>query len=72
MFLHLGNDFVINENDIVACFDKNINNDLVKELATIKPIYAVFRDASFETDSTNINCEQIFKSISPSTNIKVL
>lgn len=64
--------FIVNENDIVACFDKNINNDLVKELATIKPIYAVFRDASFETDSTNINCEQIFKSISPSTNIKVL
>ena len=64
--------FIVNENDIVACFDKNINNDLVKELATIKPIYAVFRDASFETDSTNINCEQIFKSISPSTKIKVL
>lgn len=64
--------FIVNENDIVACFDKNINNDLVKELAAIKPIYAVFRDASFETDSTNINCEQIFKSISPSTNIKVL
>lgn len=64
--------FIVNENDIVACFDKNINNDLVKELATIKPIYAVFRDASFESDSANINCEQIFKSISPSTNIKVL
>ncbi len=64
--------FVVNENDIVACFDKGIDDDLTKELAKIKPIYAVFKDSSFTTDSANINCEQIFKSISPSTTIKVI
>ena len=64
--------FVVNENDIVACFDTEITDEIIKELASIHPLYAVFRDASFASDSANINCEQIFKSISPSTIIKVI
>ena len=64
--------FIVNENDIVACFDNNITENLIKELASIKPLYAVFRDSSFSNDSSNINCEQIFKTISPNTNVKVL
>ena len=66
------NCFIVNENDIVACFDSEVNEEVIKELAKIKPIYAVFRDGVFESDAANINCEQIFKSISPSTTIKVL
>ena len=66
------NCFIVNENDIVACFDNEVNEEVIKELAKIKPIYAVFRDGVFESDAANINCEQIFKSISPSTTIKVL
>ena len=64
--------FVVNENDIVACFDDGIDDELVKELAKIHSIYAVFKDSAFSSDSANINCEQIFKSVSPSTNIKVI
>ena len=64
--------FVVNENDIVACFDDGINDEIVKELAKIHSIYAVFKDSAFDSDSSNINCEQIFKSISPSTTIKVV
>ena len=64
--------FVVNENDIVACFDDKITDEVTKELAKIHPIYAVFKDSSFDSDSSNINCEQIFKSISPSTTIKVI
>ena len=64
--------FIVNENDVVACFDNGITDDVVKELAKIKPIYAVFRDSVFANDAANINCEQLFKSISPSTTIKVL
>lgn len=64
--------FIVNENDIVACFDNDVNNDVIKELAQIKPIYAVFRDSVFSDDPANINCEQLFKTISPSTTIKVL
>ena len=43
-----------------------------KQIAEMKPVYAVFRDASFEDDSANINCEQLFKAISPSTMLKVI
>ena len=64
--------FIVNENDIVACFDNDITDEVVLELAKIKPVYAVFKDSSFATDSSNINCEQIFKSISASTAIKVI
>jgi adenine-specific DNA-methyltransferase len=64
--------FIVNENDLVACFDDGINDELVKELAKIHSIYAVFKDSAFINDSANINCEQIFKSISPSTTIKVV
>lgn len=64
--------FIVNENDIVACFDTGITDEVVKELANIKSRNAVFRDDSFISDSANINCEQIFKSISPSTTIKVI
>lgn len=64
--------YIVNENDIVACFDYGITDDLVKELAKIHSIYAVFKDSAFTTDAANINCEQIFKSISPSTTIKVV
>jgi adenine-specific DNA-methyltransferase len=64
--------FVVNENDIVACFDDGISDGIVTELAKIKPIYVVFKDSSFESDSANINSEQIFRTISPSTRIKVI
>lgn len=64
--------FVVNNNDIVACFDSGITDEVIKELAKVHSIYAVFKDYAFANDSSNINCEQIFKSISPSTTIKVI
>jgi adenine-specific DNA-methyltransferase len=64
--------FVVNNNDIVACFDNGITDEVIKELAKAHSIYAVFKDSAFANDSSNINCEQIFKSISPSTTIKVI
>ena len=64
--------FVVNNNDIVACFDNGITDEVIKELAKVHSIYAVFKDFAFSNDSSNINCEQIFKSISPSTTIKVI
>jgi len=64
--------YVVNNNDIVACFDSGITDEVIKELAKVHSIYAVFKDSAFASDSSNINCEQIFKSISPSTTIKVI
>ena len=62
--------FFVDGNALAACFDANISEDLVKELAKRKPLRAVFRDSSFENDSVKINVEQIFKLLSPETEVK--
>ena len=64
--------YFVNDNDIVACFDDNLTNELLTELAKTNPVYAVFKDSCFNNDSVAINNEQIFKTYSPSTKIKVL
>ena len=64
--------FTVNGNDIIACFDDNIDNDVITEIAKQSPLYAVFKDKSFATDSVGINNEQLFKTYSPSTVVKVI
>lgn len=64
--------YFVNDNKIVACFDDDLTNDLLTELAKTKPTYAVFKDSCFSNDSVAINNEQIFKTYSPSTKVKVL
>lgn len=64
--------FFVDGNALAACFDPNISEDLVKKLARRKPLRAVFRDSSYDTDSTKINVEQIFKLLSPETEVKSL
>lgn len=64
--------YIVNENEIIACFDDNINNDVITEIAKKQPLYAVFKDKSFATDSVGINNEQLFKTYSPSTEVKVI
>lgn len=62
--------FFVDGNALAACFDKDINEDLVKTIAARKPLRAVFRDSGYGNDSVKINVEQIFKLISPSTEVK--
>ncbi|HHU69180.1 MAG TPA: site-specific DNA-methyltransferase [Thermoanaerobacterales bacterium] len=57
---------------LVACFDEDVDDELVKEIAKIKPLKVVFRDNFFKSCPDRINLEEIFKAISPSTEIKVL
>lgn len=64
--------FFVDDNALAACFDTDINEAFVKELASRHPLRAVFRDSGFSNDSLKINVEQVFKLISPSTEIKVL
>ena len=66
------NVFFVDGNALAACFEPNIGEELVKELAKRKPLRAVFRDSSFDSDSTKINVEQIFKLLSPETEVKSL
>jgi adenine-specific DNA-methyltransferase len=62
--------YFVDSNALVACFDSGINEELVKKLAAHKPLRAVFRDDAFGSDSVKINVEQIFKSLSPVTEVK--
>lgn len=64
--------YAVNDNDIIACFDKNLDNDVITEIAKQQPLYAVFKDKSFATDSVGINNEQLFKTYSPATEVKVI
>ena len=64
--------FVVNDDDLIACFDSNITEEVVKQIALMKPLFAVFRDSSMANDSLNTNFEQIFATYSPNTIRKVL
>lgn len=62
----------VDGNALAACFETDINEDFVKELANRHPLRIVFRDSGFVSDSVKINIEQVFKSLSPTTEIKTL
>ena len=64
--------FVVDDNDLVACFDSNVTEDVVKTIAQLKPLYAVFRDRGLSSDSVGANFDQIFATYSPNTTRKVL
>ncbi|MDR3357381.1 MAG: site-specific DNA-methyltransferase [Desulfovibrio sp.] len=64
--------FFVDENALAACFDSGINESFVQKLAKHKPLRAVFRDAGFASDAARINAEQIFKQLSPQTEVKVI
>jgi len=64
--------FFVDENALVACFDDDVDEELVKELAGLKPLRAVFRDSGFASDAVKINVEQIFKQMSPGTEVKAI
>jgi len=62
--------FFVDENALIACFDTGVSEELVKELAQHKPLRVVFRDTGFTTDTVKINVDQIFKQLSPGTEVK--
>ena len=64
--------FFVDVNALAACFDAGITDDFVKQLAAHKPLRVVFRDAGFFSDSVKINVEQLFKLLSPATEIRTL
>lgn len=64
--------FVVDGNDLIACFDSDITEDIVKTIAQLKPLYAVFRDSGLSSDSVGANFDQIFATYSPNTTRKVL
>lgn len=64
--------FFVDDNALVACFDHGITEDLVKELAKYEPMRVVFRDTGFVSDALKINVEQVFRQLSPTTEVKAI
>lgn len=64
--------FFVDGDALAACFDAHggVDEAFVKELAAHKPLRVVFRDAGFKDSAVKINVEQIFKLLSPSTEVK--
>ena len=61
-----------NDGDLIACFDENIPDSVIKTIAKRQPLRAVFRDSSFQSSPAKINVTQIFKELAPDTSVKVL
>ncbi|MST49776.1 site-specific DNA-methyltransferase [Mobiluncus porci] len=61
-----------NEGDLIACFDENIPDSVIKEIAKRQPLRAVFRDSSFNGSPAKINVGEIFKMLAPDTRVKVI
>lgn len=60
------------EGYLVACFDPDVTDEVVKAIAQMQPAYAMLRDTSMKDDSTATNFEQIFKTYSPDTVTRIL
>lgn len=57
---------------LIACFDSEVSRELVRSIAERKPLRAVFRDSGFVSDDERINAEQIFRELSPATDVKAI
>ncbi|WP_304759676.1 site-specific DNA-methyltransferase [Faecalibaculum rodentium] len=58
--------------DLAACFGNSIPEKVVRRIASEQPLRVVFRDSSFETDAEKVNVTEIFKLLSPETELKVI
>ena len=61
-----------NDGDLIACFDENVPESVIKAIAKRQPLRAVFRDNSFMNSPSKINVGEIFKLLAPDTRVKVI
>ncbi|NOE24832.1 site-specific DNA-methyltransferase [Ruegeria sp. HKCCD6157] len=64
--------FFVQDTALAACFEDGVDEAFVKELAKRQPMRVVFKDTGFKDDATKINVRQIFKSLSPDTEVKAI
>ena len=64
--------FFVAGNSLVACFEKDIPEQLIHDIAEHKPLRVVFQDKSFKDDASRINVDELFKTLSPGTEVKVI
>ena len=62
----------VDDNYLVACFDRDVNETTIIEIAKLHPVYFVMRDASATNDNVIDNFEQIIRHYSPDTNCRII
>lgn len=62
----------VDDDALIACFTNTVTDGLVKTIAARHPLRAVFLDAGFATDAARINAEQIFREVSPETEVRTI
>lgn len=60
------------EIDLIACFNSKVSESVIREIASRKPMRALFREHSFINSANKINVFEIFKALSPDTTVKVI
>lgn len=60
------------EDALIACFADEVSVDIVRAIAERHPLRAVFKDSGFATDAARINTEQIFREVSPETEVRTI
>ena len=64
--------FYVEDNSLVACFDEQVDINIIDEICKCNPLKVVFKDISFKTDKDKINLEERIKKLSPETEINIL
>lgn len=64
--------YYVAENSLVACFDKNIDINIIDEICKCKPLKIVFKEECFNTDNLKINVQEKIKKLSPESEVYVL
>ena len=64
--------YFVDNNSLIACFDENINIDIVDEICKCNPRGVVFKESAFKYDNDKINLQERFKKISPDIDIYIL
>ena len=64
--------FDVDQGSLMACFEDEISEEVIRHIAQAQPLRAVFRDSSFANSADKINVSEIFKELSPNTKVKVV
>ena len=62
----------VDQGSLMACFEDEISEEVIRHIAQAQPLRAVFRDSSFANSADKINVSEIFKELSPNTKVKVV
>jgi len=62
----------VDQGSLMACFEDEISEEVIRHIAQAQPLRAVFRDSSFANSADKINVSEIFKKLSPHTKVKVV